>query len=41
MMGGKTIEQKKQTIINLARTNGIDPNEKIFSEEDLKSFGLK
>jgi hypothetical protein len=41
MMAGKTPEQQAQTLLNLARSKGIDPNAKIFSEQDLKMFGLK
>ena len=40
MMGGKTPEQQIETIKNIAQSNGIDLNEKIFSEQDLKMFGL-
>jgi hypothetical protein len=41
MMNGKTPQQQLQTILNMAKSKGIDINQKIFSEEDLKSFGLK
>ena len=41
MMKGKTPEQQIQTILNMAKSKGIDINAKIFSEDDLKSFGLK
>lgn len=41
MMNGKTPQQQIQTILNMAKSKGIDINQKIFSEEDLKSFGLK
>lgn len=41
MMSGKTGGQQMQTLINLARSRGIDPNQKMFSESDLKSLGLK
>ena len=41
MMAGKNSEQKMQTLINFAKSNGIDPNQKIFSENDLKMLGLK
>lgn len=40
MMGGKTPEQQIETIKNIAQSNGIDLNAKIFSEQDLKMFGL-
>lgn len=41
MMNGKTPEQQMQTILNMAKSKGIDINQKMFSEEDLKGFGLK
>ena len=41
MMAGKNPEQKMQTLMNFAKSNGIDPNQKIFSENDLKMLGLK
>lgn len=41
MMAGKTPEQQIQTILNMAKSKGIDINAKMFSEEDLKNFGLK
>ena len=41
MMAGKTPNQQMQTLINLAKSKGLDPNAKIFSEEDLKMLGLK
>ena len=41
MMQGKTLDQQKQTLLNFAKSNGIDPNKKIFSEQDLKMLGLK
>ena len=41
MMAGKNREQQAQTLINLARSKGIDPNAKMFSEQDLKKLGLK
>lgn len=41
MMSGKNPEQQMQTILNMAKSKGMDINQKIFSEEDLKSFGLK
>ena len=40
MMSGKTFEQQKQTILNMAQSKGLDINQKIFSEQDLKMFGL-
>ena len=41
MMAGKTPEQQAQTILNFAKSNGIDPDKKIFSEHDLKMLGIK
>ena len=40
MMSGKTPEQQMQTILNMARSKGIDINQKMFSESDLREFGL-
>lgn len=40
MMSGKNPEQQMQTILNMAKSKGIDVNQKMFSEEDLRSFGL-
>lgn len=41
MMSGKTPEQQKQTILNMARSKGFDPDAKIFSEADLRQLGLR
>lgn len=41
MMAGKNREQQAQTLLNLAQSRGIDINKKMFSEQDLKKFGLK
>lgn len=41
MMAGKTPEQQAQTLLNFAKSNGIDPNAKIFSEQQLRQLGLK
>ena len=41
MLAGKTPEQQWQTLMNFAKTQGIDPNAKILSEADLKTFGIK
>lgn len=41
MMAGKTQSQQMQTLMNLAKSKGLDPNAKIFSEQDLRNFGLK
>ena len=40
MMNGKTPEQQMQTILNMAKSKGININQKIFSETDLRDFGL-
>lgn len=40
MMNGKTPQQQGQTILNIARERGIDPNAKIFTDQDLQMFGL-
>lgn len=39
MMQGKTKEQQMQTILNAAKSNGIDINQKVFSEEFVKMLG--
>lgn len=41
MMGGKTKQQQIQTLLNSAKSKGIDINAKQFSEQDLKMLGLK
>lgn len=38
MMGGKSRSEQIQTIMNIAKTRGIDPNEKIFSREEVEAF---
>ena len=40
MMSGKNPQQQIETIKNIAESRGIDLNAKIFSEQDLKMFGL-
>ena len=40
MLAGKSPEQQWQTLLNFAKSQGIDTDSKIFSEADLKSFGL-
>ena len=40
MMSGKTPQQQAETILNMAKSKGIDPNAKIFTEQDLQMFGL-
>ena len=41
MMSGKSQQEKIQTLLNSAKSKGIDINKKIFSENDLKSLRLK
>ena len=41
MMSGKSQQEKIQTLLNSAKSKGIDINKKIFSENDLKSLKLK
>lgn len=41
MMGGKDAKSQMQTLLNCAKSKGIDINQKIFSEEDLKALKLK
>ena len=40
MMSGKTQEQQIQTILNIAKSRGFDINQKMFSEQDLKTLGI-
>lgn len=40
MMRGKSPEQQMQTILNMAKSKGIDIDQKMFSEADLKGLGL-
>ncbi len=40
MMNGKNPEQQMQTILNMAKSKGININQKMFSESDLREFGL-
>lgn len=41
MMKGKSKEQQIQTLLNSAKSKGIDINAKQFTEQDLKMLGLK
>lgn len=41
MMGGKDPQAQMQTLLNCARSRGMDIDAKIFSEADLKTLGLK
>lgn len=40
MMSGKTPDQQVQTLLNMAKSRGFDINAKMFSEDDLKTFGI-
>lgn len=40
MMQGKTKEEQIQTILNAAKSNGIDINQKVFPEEFVKMLGV-
>ena len=40
MLQGKSPAEKAQILLNLAQSKGIDVNAKMFSETDLKRFGL-
>ena len=39
MMQGKTRQEQMQTILNAAKSNGVDINQKVFPAELIKSFG--
>ena len=41
MFAGKNTQQSIQTILNLAKSKGFDPDAKVFSENDVKLLGLK
>lgn len=40
MMNGKSPEQQFETLLNVARSKGIDVNKKQFTENDLRQLGL-
>lgn len=40
MMAGKDQNQQFQTLLNIAKSKGIDIDEKMFSESDLRQLGL-
>lgn len=40
MMQGKNSNQRLETLLNAAKSNGFDINKKIFSEADLQSLKL-
>jgi hypothetical protein len=41
MMNGKNSQQQIETLLNSAKSKGIDINAKTFSEADLRMLGLK
>lgn len=41
MLRGKSPKAQMETLLNCAKSKGIDINEKRFTEEDLKSLGLR
>ena len=41
MMNGKSPEQQFDTLLNVAKSRGIDINKKQFTAEDLRQIGLK
>lgn len=41
MMQGKSQKQQWETLLNMAKSKGIDINQKVFSEADIKSLKLK
>ena len=41
MMSGKNQQQQWQTLINLAKSRGLDVDAKMFSRDDLQNLGLK
>lgn len=41
MMNGKTPEQQLQTIINMAKSKGLDINAPIITEQQARQLGLK
>lgn len=40
MMSGKNTQQQLQTLLNTAKSRGIDIDAKTFSAEDLRTLGL-
>lgn len=41
MMQGKNPNQQMETILNAAKSNGFDINQKMFTEEDLRALKLR
>jgi hypothetical protein len=40
MMSGKNQQQQIETLLNAAKSKGIDINEKRFTEADVRALGL-
>lgn len=40
MMAGKNPQEQFKTLLNAAKSQGLDVDAKIFTKEDLKTFGL-
>ncbi len=40
MMAGKNPEEQFKTLLNAAKSRGLDVDAKIFTKEDLRAFGL-
>jgi len=41
MMAGKTQQQQLQTLLNAAKSRGVDIHAKQFTEEDIRMLGLR
>jgi len=41
MLRGKNPKAQMETLLNCAKSKGIDINEKRFTEDDLKALGLR
>ena len=40
MMAGKSPQEQFKTLLNAAKSQGLDVDAKIFTKEDLRAFGL-
>lgn len=40
MMAGKTPEAQFKTLLNAAKSQGLDVDAKVFTKDDLRAFGL-
>lgn len=40
MMAGKNPQEQFKTLLNAAKSRGLDVDAKIFTKEDLQAFGL-